>query len=50
MRRAILVQIMDEWVSMSGDKANVDILLEALSEPGFMDIKLRVEKLLERNI
>ena len=50
MRRAILVDIMDHWATTSGDLANVEMLLEALSVPGFMDIKLRVEKLLQRNI
>ena len=50
VRRAILVDIMDHWATTSGDQANVEMLLEALSVPGFMDIKLRVEKLLQRNI
>ena len=44
------MDILDHWAYTSGDQANVGMLLEALSVPGFMDIKLRVEKLLERNI
>ena len=37
-------------VRVAGDAATVDTLLEALGQPGFMDVKLRVEKLLRRNI
>ena len=50
IRRGILIQIMDQWTMLLSDNANVEILLEALSVPGFMDVKLRVEKLLEQNI
>ena len=33
-----------------GDEATVGDLLEALSNPGFMDVKLRVEKLMKINV
>ena len=33
-----------------GDEATVGDLLEALSIPGFMDVKLRVEKLMKINV
>lgn len=33
-----------------GDEATVGDLLEALSIPGFMDVKLRVEKLMKMNV
>ena len=50
MRRDVLMKILDEWVIVCGDKAVVETLMIALSTPGFMDVKLRVEILLARNL
>ena len=41
VRRGVLVKILEEWINIYRDDAVVDILLEALSTPGFMDVKLR---------
>ena len=49
-RRAVLNKIMEEWVKVNTKEPTVQRLLSALSVPGFMDVKLRVEKLLERNL
>ena len=50
-RRAVLSKIMEEWVKEVNNKEpTVQRLLGALSVPGFMDVKLRVEKLLEKNL
>jgi hypothetical protein len=50
-RRAVLNKIMEEWVKVNNNKEpTVQRLLSALSVPGFMDVKLRVEKLLEKNL
>ena len=48
-RRAVLKKIMDEWVDAQNKERTVGKLLSALSVPGFMDVKFRVEKLLEKN-
>ena len=48
-RRAVLKKIMDEWVAAQNKERTVGKLLSALSVPGFMDVKFRVEKLLEKN-
>ena len=50
VRRDVLMKILDEWVIVCGDKAVVESLMLALSTPGFMDVKLRVEILLARNL
>ena len=64
MRRNFLLAILDQWVKVTftrhpdktlsiqecGDEATVGDLLEALSIPGFMDVKLRVEKLMKMNV
>ena len=49
-RRAVLNKIMEEWVKVNNKEPTVQRLLSALSVPGFMDVKLRVEKLLEKNL
>ena len=41
MRRGVLLKILEEWINVYRDDAVVDVLLEALSTPGFMDVKLR---------
>ena len=41
VRRGVLVKILEEWTNVYRDDAVVDVLLEALSTPGFMDVKLR---------
>eukprot|EP00092_Neocalanus_flemingeri_P057509 GFUD01068355.1.p1 GENE.GFUD01068355.1~~GFUD01068355.1.p1 ORF type:complete len:158 (-),score=44.54 GFUD01068355.1:32-505(-) len=48
-RRKVLYSILDEWVKVSTKKTTVKNLLSALSLPGWFDVKLRVEKLLEKN-
>ena len=48
-RRVLLKKIMDEWVTADNKEQTVNKLLSALSVPGFMDVKIRVEKLLEKN-
>ena len=48
-RRVLLKKIMDEWVTADTKEQTVNRLLSALSVPGFMDVKIRVEKLLEKN-
>jgi len=48
-RRAVLKKIMDEWVNKHNREPTVEKLLSALTVPGFMDVKFRVEKLLEKN-
>ena len=47
----MLKRIMDEWVTeASKEPRTVKRLLTALNVPDFMDVKLRVEKLLESNV
>ena len=41
VRRGVLLKILEEWINVYRDDAVVDGLLEALSTPGFMDVKLR---------
>ena len=48
-RRAVLNKIMEEWVAVQKKEPTVRRLMRALSVPEFMDVKLRVETLLERN-
>ena len=48
-RRAVLKKIMDEWVTKPNREPTVEKLMSALTVPGFMDVKFRVEKLLEKN-
>ena len=48
-RRVLLKKIMEEWVTADTKEQTVNRLLTALSVPGFMDVKIRVEKLLEKN-
>ena len=48
-RRAVLKRIMDEWVAAQNKERTVGRLLGALSAPGFMDVKFRVERLLEQH-
>ena len=48
-RRVLLKKIMEEWVTADNKEQTVNKLLSALSVPGFMDVKIRVEKLLEKN-
>ena len=48
-RRAVLNKIMEEWVTVQKKEPTVRRLMRALSVPEFMDVKLRVETLLERN-
>ena len=48
-RQKLLLCIMDEWSKISTKKTTVKTLMTALSQPGFLDVKLRVEKLLLKN-
>ena len=48
-RRVLLRKIMEEWVTADNKEHTVHRLLSALSVPGFMDVRIRVEKLLEKN-
>ena len=46
---------MEEWQGGQGEPSDnkeqtVNRLLSALSVPAFMDVKIRVEKLLEKNV
>ena len=41
--------IMDEWVSGRRKRPTVRRLLAALSAPEFLDVKIKVESLLEEN-
>ena len=49
-RREALIRILDEWVKEYCEEAVVENLMAALSVSGFMDVKLRVEKLIEKNL
>ena len=49
-RRAALKRLMEEWGEREEKEQTVHRLLSALSVPAFMDVKIRVEKLLEKNI
>ena len=48
-RRAVLNKIMEEWVTVQNREPTVRRLMRALSVPEFMDVRLRVETLLERS-
>merc|ERR1711879_314351 len=48
-RRVLLRKIMEEWVTADNKEQTVHRPLSALSVPGFMDVRIRVEKLLEKN-
>ena len=48
-RRKVLYKILEEWEKENSKKTTVQKLMGALSVPGFMDVKLRVEDLLKRN-
>ena len=49
-RRKVLQAILSEWVKVNKKKTTVKKLMTALSFPGWFDVKLRVEKMLEMNI
>ena len=49
-RRRALIRILDQWVKEYHEEAVVEKLLAALSVSGFFDVKLRVEKLVEKNL
>ena len=49
-RRALLFLFLDKWVKKNSEEAVVEKLVTALSVSGFLDVKLRVEKLLEMNL
>ena len=42
--------IVEEWLKLNSNKTTVKKLLSALSLPGWLDIKLRVETLLLENV
>ena len=44
-----MYKILEEWEKENSKKTTVQKLMGALSVPGFMDVKLRVENLLKRN-
>merc|ERR1711892_1530309 len=48
-RRKVLYKILEEWEKENSKKTTVQKLMGALSVPGFMDVRLRVEDLLKRN-
>ena len=48
-RRKVLYKILEEWEKENSKKTTVQKLMGALSVPGFMDVKLRVEDLLKGN-
>ena len=48
-RRALLIDILDEWTKECREQAVLEKLMTALSAPGFLDVKLRIEKLVEKN-
>ena len=45
----MLYAILNEWVKVNSKKTTVKKLMSALGLPGWFDVKLRVEKLLEEN-
>ena len=49
-RRKVMYGIMEEWLKTNPNKTTVKKLLSALSLPGWLDVKLRVEALLLENI
>ena len=48
-RRRLIEFIIDEWVSGRRKRPTVRRLLAALSAPEFLDVKIKVESLLEEN-
>jgi hypothetical protein len=42
--------IVEEWLKLKSNKTTVKKLLSALSHPGWLDVKLRVETLLIENV
>jgi len=48
-RRMMLELIIEEWISCNRKRPTVKRLMSALSEPEFLDVKLKVERLLEQN-
>ena len=49
-RRKVLQAILNEWVKVSSKKTRVKNMIPALSFPGWFDVKLKVEKMLEENV
>ena len=49
-RRKVLQAILNEWVKLSSKKTTVKNMIPALSFPGWFDVKLKVEKMLEENV
>lgn len=47
-RRAVMHKILEEWVKEHSEGATVSRLLSALGAAAHMDIRLRVEKLVEK--
>ena len=45
----MLELIIEEWISYNRKRPTVKRLMSALSEPEFLDVKLKVERLLEQN-
>ena len=46
-RRAMVTRILDKWVKEYQEEAVVEKLVTALGVSGFMDVRLRVKKILE---
>jgi hypothetical protein len=42
--------IVEEWLKLNSNQTTVKKLLSALSHPGWLDVKLRVETLLLENV
>ena len=49
-RRKVMYAIVEEWLKLNSNKTTVKKLLSALSHPGWLDVKLRVETLLLENV
>ena len=49
-RRKVILAIISEWLKGNSKKTTVKKLLSALSGPGWLDVKLRVEKLMLLNV
>ena len=45
----MLELMIEEWISSNRKRPTVKRLMSALSEPEFLDVKLKVERLLEQN-
>ena len=48
-RRSMVKSILDHWVKEYREEAVVEKLVTALGAAGFMDVKLRVEQLVENS-